>query len=246
MKADGVSRAITFVTSAFSSYSGCRQYLEDLEMARSKVGPDAPVLHKLRGFFNHPGFIECMASRVESAFEQLDPREREHAALVFTAHSVPISMASGSPYVGQLQEACRLVAEACGRSQWMLAYQSRSGPPTQPWLEPDVLEVLRTQAGNGVENIVVVPIGFVSDHMEVLYDLDTEAQQLAAELGVRLIRARTAGTHPRFIRMIRELIEERLSGLLPQTMGLLAPAPDVCPADCCPAPRRPLTVKRTE
>lgn len=234
MQSDGVRRAIAFVTSAFSSYSGCRQYLEDIDRARAEAGRDAPEIDKLRSFFNHPGFIECMTARAGDALAQAPD-----AKLVFTAHSVPLSMASGSPYVEQLREACDLVAAAAGRTDWTLAYQSRSGPPSQPWLEPDILEVIRGLPANGVRQAVLVPIGFISDHMEVLYDLDTEARQVAEDAGVRVVRAATAGSHPRFIRMIRELVEERIEGRPPATTGRLPAAPDRCPPDCCPPPRRP-------
>lgn len=238
MRDAGVKSAVAFVTSAFSSYSGCRQYREDIQRAASAV-EGAPRIDKLRGFFNHPGFIETMSDRVSAALEAVPAERRETCALIFTAHSIPMSMASNSRYVDQLKEASALVASAVDREDWQLAYQSRSGPPSQPWLEPDIGDALRTLAANGATDAVVVPIGFVSDHMEVLYDLDTEAAALAQELKMNLVRARTAGAHPRFVRMIRELIEERLEGAPPATCGTLAALPDFCPADCCPAPVRP-------
>jgi ferrochelatase len=229
MAADGIRRALVYVTSAFGSYSGCRQYLEDLDRARGEVGPAGPQLEKLRTFHDHPGFIKVIAERVRDAFAQIPEARRAAARLMFTAHSIPVSMSNGSPYVAQIQEACALVATALGR-EWSLAYQSRSGPPSQPWLGPDIGEALRTFRGESGENadVVVSPIGFVSDHMEVLYDLDTEAQALAKDLGVNLVRAGTPGTHPRFIAMIRDLIEERVAG---------GPA-NVCAPECCPAPAR--------
>lgn len=237
MQSAGVRRALAFVTSAFSSYSGCRQYLEDIARAREEAGPDAPEIDKLRGFFNHPGFIETMAQRIGDAYAAIPADQRDAAALIFTAHSVPLAMAEHSPYVRQLEEACALAASAAGRARWSLAYQSRSGPPSQPWLEPDILAVLRALPAAGVRDVVVTPIGFISDHMEVLYDLDTEAQALADELGLNLVRAATAGSHPRFVRMIRELIEERMQGAAPVTVGQLPAAPCVCAPDCCPPPR---------
>ncbi len=227
MQADGIRRALVYSTSAFGSYSGCRQYLEDLDRALTAVGAGAPVLEKLRSFSDTPGFIESVAARVEAAYQQIPEDRRDAATLLFTAHSVPLSMAETSPYLRQLTEACSRVAAACGRSGWRLVYQSRSGPLSQPWLEPDILETLRSLPSGS--DIVVSPIGFVSDHMEVLYDLDTEARAVASELGLNLVRAGTPGVHPRFVAMLRELIEERLLG---------APA-FVCAADCCPAPRRP-------
>ena len=238
MKTAGVRRAAAFVTSAFSSYSGCRQYLEDIEAARAELGGEAPEVVKLRGFFNHPGFIDTMAARTCDALSAVPEERRAAAEIVFTAHSVPVAMAASSPYVGQLEEACRLLGEALGRDDWRLAYQSRSGPPSQPWLEPDILDLLRQDAARGVRDVVVIPIGFISDHMEVLYDLDTEAAALAGELGINLVRAATAGSHPRFVQMIRELVEERLSKRDRMSVGSLPSAPDICPADCCPAPQR--------
>jgi ferrochelatase len=252
MKQDGVKKALAFFTSAFSSYSGCRQYRENIVVAREAVGEGAPVVEKLRVFFNHPGFIEAVADHSTDGLRQLSMEERKRAKLVFTAHSIPLSMAQGSMYQLQLAEASRLVAdrvanERSGRNDFDLVYQSRSGPPTQPWLEPDILDFLRQyKQRGGNDPVVIVPIGFVSDHMEVLYDLDTEAKDLCAEIGLRMVRVACAGTHPRFVSMIRELIVERMAvgeGSLDverHVLGVLGPSPDVCPADCCPAPRRPV------
>ncbi len=240
MRADGVERALVFVTSAFGSYSGCRQYLEDMERARSEVGACAPHLVKLRSFHNHPGFIETLTDRIGEAYATL-PSERQPAAgLIFTAHSIPVSMAQSSPYVPQLKETCTLVAAELRRDAWQLAYQSRSGPPGQLWLEPDVMEVLRryrSEHGEGAD-VVVSPVGFVSDHMEVVYDLDYEVRNLAVELGLNLVRALTPGTHPRFIGLIRELITERVEGRLQAVVHGSVPPLDACPPDCCPPPRR--------
>ncbi len=236
MAADGIRHALALVTSAFSSYSGCRQYLDNIADARVQVGPTAPQIDKLRGFFNHPGFIEPMADRTRDALAQVPAERRDRAMLVFTAHSIPLGMAAGCQYVDQLNEASRLVAEMVGQSGWQLAYQSRSGSPSQPWLEPDINGALRTFAENGVEDVVVVPIGFISDHMEVVYDLDTEARSTAEALGLNLVRAGTVGVHPRFIRMIRELIVERLTpGAVRPALGVLGPRPDQCDPACCPA-----------
>jgi len=232
MKADGVRRALAYVTSSFSSYSGCRQYREDVERARAEIGAGAPEVDKLRSFYNHPLFIETMADRALHALAQLSKAE-----VLFTAHSVPLSMADSSDYVKQLHEACRLVAEKLDLAGWRLVYQSRSGSPLQSWLEPDIGEVLR-EMGPGSE-VVIVPIGFVSDHMEVLYDLDTEARQICAERGICMVRAGTAGTHPKFISMIAELIRERLDQCPKRAIGNFGPNHDVCPENCCPAPRRP-------
>jgi protoporphyrin/coproporphyrin ferrochelatase len=235
MKDDGIRNALAFVTSIFSSYSGCRQYLEDVERARAEVD-GAPQIHKLRAFYNHPLFIEAQADEVRASLGSAAMGNRP-AKLVFTAHSVPLSMAESSDYQKQLQESCRLVAERLNvNNNWRLVYQSRSGPPDQPWLEPDVGDVLR-EMDRGAD-VVVVPVGFVSDHMEVVFDLDTEAQAVARAAGVNMVRASTVGIHPKFVQMIRELIEERFGLRTPLAIGQYPPSHDVCPAGCCPAPAR--------
>jgi protoporphyrin/coproporphyrin ferrochelatase len=236
MAADGVRHALAFVTSTFSSYSGCRQYREDIARAQQEVGPTAPQVDKLRVFFNHPGFIEPMIERTRDALAQIPPDRRAGAPLIFTAHSIPQAMADGCSYEAQLRDACQLVAQGVGRDDWNIVYQSRSGPPQQPWLEPDVGDFLERCQVSGVrcQDAIVVPIGFISDHMEVVYDLDTELRQRCERLGINLVRAATVGTHPRFIRMIRELIEERVnnSSVRP-ALGKLGPKEDICPEDCC-------------
>ncbi|MBI2681040.1 MAG: ferrochelatase [Candidatus Solibacter usitatus] len=228
MKADGVRRALAFVTSAYSSYSACRQYLDDIAGARAAVGPGAPEVDKLRAFYDHPGFIGAMIERVQAALDQLPG-----AALLFTAHSIPIAMAQTSRYEQQLREACRLVAAGVGRAEWQLVYQSRSGPPSQPWLEPDIGDALRGLSGT--RDVVVAPIGFVSDHMEVVYDLDTVARGICQQLGIHMVRAGTVGTHPAFISMIRELVLERVEHAPPRALGTLGLSPDACAMDCCPS-----------
>ena len=234
MANDGVRRALAFFTSAFSSYSGCRQYRENIADAQRIVGPSAPQIDKLRGFFNHPGFIAAVSDRVRDAFDRLPADRRAAATLIYTAHSIPRSMADHCQYEGQLAEACRLVTESLGRDNWQLAYQSRSGPPSQPWLGPDIGDELRRLAAAKVREVVVVPIGFISDHLEVIYDLDTEAQALARELGINMVRAATVGTHPNFVEMVRELVLERLKpGGVRRALGQLPPCPDVCPEGCC-------------
>jgi ferrochelatase len=239
MKRDGVGRALAFFTSAYSSYSGCRQYRENISAAQEEVGEGAPVVEKLRAFFNHPGFIEATTERVRGALEKMAAERREAAHLIYTAHSIPLSMAQGCDYEKQLRETGRLVAEALGRREWRLVYQSRSGPASQPWLEPDILDALREAKSQGAEDVVIAPIGFVSDHMEVLFDLDTQARELCEEIGLNMVRAETVGTHPRFIGMIRELICERMNedAVRPALGGLGARA-DVCPVGCCAMPAR--------
>ena len=231
MAGDGVRRAVAFVTSVFSSYSGCRQYLEDIAAARAAVGAGAPEIEKLRAPFDHPGFVEACTDRLRAArVEVADPL----APVVFTAHSLPVAMAASCAYEAQFREAARLVAERASVSHWSLAYQSRSGPPSQPWLEPDVNDELRRLAGQGVAAAIVAPIGFLSDHMEVVYDLDVAARATAEAVGLRLARAGTAGTHPSLVAAIRELVQERSEGAPRRALGRLEALPDRCPDDCCP------------
>jgi len=238
MTGDGVRRAFAFVTSAYSSYSGCRQYLDDLARARAAVGPGAPEVLKLRVFYNHPGFIEPMAERVRAALDRVPAGRSASAALAFTAHSVPVAMAQTSRYVAQVEEACRLVAERAGGPPYRLVYQSRSGAPGQPWLGPDVLDYLRSLAASGAtRDVVLAPIGFISDHLEVVYDLDTEARQVCEGLGLHMVRAATVGADPRFAAMIRELVLERVAGAPRRALGECGPSQDVCPEDCCPGPK---------
>ena len=240
MKADGVNRALAFVTSAYSSYSGCRQYREDIAHAQEAAGEGAPVVDKIRAFHNHPGFVEAVADRVRHALAKIPDGRRAAAHLIYTAHSIPLAMAHGSDYEKQLKDTGRLVAEELGHKPWRLVYQSRSGPAQQPWLEPDILDCLREiKERGGSSDVVIAPIGFVSDHMEILFDLDTQARELCVELGLHMVRAGTVGTHPRFIRMIRELICERMDQGQPRlALGALGPRPDVCAVDCCTMPGR--------
>ena len=243
MRDDGVKHALAFMTSAYSSYSGCRQYRENVAAAQAAIGEGAPEIDKLRVFYNHPHFIEPSAERLREALGKFG--EGEKVYVLFTAHSVPASMAETSDYVKQLEETARLVAEAGAVKHWKLIYQSRSAGTGQVWLEPDILEYLEKVSGLGVRNLVVAPIGFISDHMEIIYDLDIEAKDLAIELGMTLVRARTVGTHPTFVRMIRELIEERVNLATPRlAIGRYKANRDVCAVDCCPAPRRPQLVER--
>jgi len=241
----GVRRAAAFVTSAYSSYSGCRQYRENIVAACAPLGDRAPQIDKLRVFFNHPGFVGPMAENVSRALAHFPDVERQTVSVLFTAHSIPTSMAEGCRYGTQLEEACRLVAEQARVGDWRLVYQSRSGPPTQPWLGPDICDAVRELHAAGDRRLVIAPVGFISDHMEVLYDLDTEAATLCKELGVDMVRAATVGTAPEFVGMIRDLIAER-SGVLPgrEAIGRLPASHDVCPLDCCPPPARPAGVGR--
>jgi ferrochelatase len=220
MRDDGIKYVGAFITSAYASYSGCRQYLDDIGKAQEQVGAGAPDVCRLRFFHNNPGFIEPLVRNVQTAMSRFPAPP--HVA--FTAHSVPISMADSSPYVGQLTETCQLIAGALGHTDWKLVYQSRSGPPGQPWLEPDIGDHIRQLHAAGRRDIIIAPVGFISDHMEVIYDLDTEAAGLCEQLGMHMERAKTVGTAPEFVRLIRDL--------------LLAPC-RVCEPDCCPRPQRP-------
>jgi ferrochelatase len=234
MRDDGIKRALAFFTSAYSSYSGCRQYLENIEQAREAVGADAPRVEKLRAYYNHPGFVEPNIENLRAALNQVPEERRSATQVAFTAHSIPHAMAANCAYEAQLLETCRLVAEGARHEKWRLVFQSRSGSPAQPWLEPDICDYLTELKESGITDVVIAPVGFVSDHMEVLYDLDTEARQHCDRLGLHMIRAATVGTHPAFISMIRELMLERLDTQTARRfLGSRGLSHDVCPADCC-------------
>jgi ferrochelatase len=257
MTDDGVRRALALVTSAFGSDPSCRQYMESIERARQEVGPEAPQIDKLRLFYNHPGFIEAMAERVVAALGQIPAERRSAARLIYTAHSIPAAMARHAPYEHQLREACRLVTEQAARKEerepsaawqepaaataaslparWQLVFQSRSGPPAEAWLEPDIRDYLREIAAAGaVRDVIIVSIGFLAENMEVVYDLDVEVRELCEELGINMVRAAVVGSHPRFVQMICELILERLDPSSERlSLGADGPWPDQCPAGCC-------------
>jgi ferrochelatase len=236
MAEDGIGRALALVTSAFGSYSSCRQYLDDIERARTQVGPRAPRIDKLRRFYNHPDFIEAQSDRVAAALGRLPPGRRETAQLVYTAHSIPATMAGQCGYAGELRESARLVSERVGHARWDLAYQSRSGPPQESWLEPDIGDYLvQLHRAAVATDVVIAPIGFLCEHMEIAYDLDMEIASLCEHLGLGMVRAVAVGSHPRLIRMVRELVLERIDPTAPRrAVGQFGPAPDVCPPGCCP------------
>ncbi len=252
MARDGVRRALVFPTSAYGGYSACRQYHEDISRARTAVGEDAPDLVKLRHFFDHPQFVDANADAVRVALAQLPEAVRDAARLVFTAHSVPESAdaASGPPdegghrYSRQVAEASRLVAAELGRAEYDVAWQSRSGPPRVPWLAPDIVDHINALHAAGVPAVVVAPIGFVSDHVEVVWDLDTEARERAEELGMGFARAATAGPDPRFADMVIELIDEHLHDFAARSLGQVSSAGCTvngapCTVDCCLPATRP-------
>lgn len=231
MRDEGVTSALAFFTSMFSCYSGCRQYRENIEVARHEVGEHAPVIDKIRMGYNHPKFIAAVADRISSAVSK---EAAQMPRVIFTAHSVPLSMAKHSTYELQLNESCRLVADKLGLHQWELAYQSRSGSPHTPWLEPDIGEVLERRMDEGERAFVVMPIGFTSDHIEVLWDLDEEAREICLNRGAIMYRAGSVGTHPLFVEMIADLVEERISNSNVRiACGDRGPSHDTCPPNCC-------------
>jgi ferrochelatase len=235
----GSRRALGLVLAAYSSYSSCRQYREDIARAQVAVGPEAPAVDKIRAFSNHPDFIAANAARVVQALEQVPVPRRGLARLAFTAHSIPAAMAANCRYEEQLRETCRLTADTVEITpdRWRLVYQSRSGRPTDPWLGPDISDHLETLHAEGALDVVIHPVGFLSDHLEVLYDLDEAAAAKAGSLGLNMVRSGTVGTHPRFVAMLRALIQERLNPAEERrAVGAYPPCPDDCPADCCPPP----------
>jgi ferrochelatase len=237
MAEDGIEHAYVFPTSAYASFSGCRQYHEDVARARvalaaDPAAPPGPTAEKLPHYFDQPGFVQANADALAAAIASLPAELRDGARLVATAHSIPTAMAAvagpdGGAYEAELQAAARAVVDAAapGRS-FDLVWQSRSGPPSVPWLEPDVNDHLRALAESGERAVVVFPVGFVSDHLEVIWDLDNEAEETAGELGLAFARAATAGTHPAFVAAVRELLAERRAGGEPR-LGTN------CPASCC-------------
>lgn len=241
LKQAGARKVLVFVTSGYSGYSGCRQYRENIADAQVEADATDIEVHKLRVFYNHPDFVEVNALNVQAAISELKTAANQDVHVAFTAHSIPNSMAETSDYVRQLTETCHLVAKRLQlpADRWSLVYQSRSGRPQDPWLEPDICDHLRALSNSGVQQVVVSPVGFLSDHIEVLYDLDDEATTVCQDIGLRIIRADTPGTHPVFVRMIRKLIQERLQQATRECVGQYEASHDVCPADCCPAPQRP-------
>lgn len=257
MADDGVRRALVIVTSAYSSYSGCRQYRENLAdaVAESGIG-DQIRFDKVRHYFDHPGFIEPMVANTLAALDSL-PSVDDDTYLVFTTHSIPLASAassgppglydpeSGGAYVAQHRAVASVIAEQVGQMigrdlRWDLVYQSRSGAPHIPWLEPDISDHLAALSSAGASGAVIIPIGFISDHMEVVWDLDTVALDDATKLGLPAARAATVGCAPGFVAALADLVTERLDDLPAgqrPALTALGPSYDVCPAGCCPNPR---------
>jgi len=244
MRADGVRRAVVYATSAYRSYSGCRQYIEDLERAQQQVD-DAPELVKLPAFWDHPRFVAACAARLCEARTDYAARtsqgRAEQARIVFTAHSIPQAMAATCAYEADLREtAHHAIARACPDAAWDLVYQSRSGPPSVPWLEPDILDHLRALPARGVRDVIVVPIGFLCDHVEVIWDLDHEAAGVARDLGLGFHRGATVGSHPEMVATIVELVQECMGRKPRSSLSARGPAPLQCAPSCCAyTPRRP-------
>ena len=232
MADDGIKNAIAYVTSTFSSYSGCRKYREDLYEAIQGVD-NPPHIDKLQVGYNHPGFIKAVSDRTREALESTSV-DKEEVLLMFTAHSLPLSMAKCTDYEAQLQEACNLVGQVVGINSWQLVYQSNNASYGEPWLEPDIADALEKAKSSGRSHVVIMPIGFVCDHMEVVLDLDIEAKEQADNLGLQLTRAATVGSHPAYISMVRELIIERMSKNPDrQYLGSRGANGDYCKPDCC-------------
>ena len=238
LKSLGHTSTVCLVTSAFSSYSGCRQYHEDLDRARNEV-PGAPNIERVRVYWDHPDFLGTAA--------ELLAESRDAAGLssetpvLHSAHSLPLSMAANCDYQQQLNEAASIVNELAGmRGPYEVVFQSRSGPPSVPWLTPDIDQRIHELAEQGTQELLVHPLGFVADHMEVLFDLDTQSAAAAKEAGVKMVRTPTVGTHPRFVSMLVDLVEEA-AGLRADRPSLSksGPRPDKCNSQCCPAPTRP-------
>jgi len=209
MAADGVRRAVGVILSPQQNDAGWTRYERDVVEARAQVGAAAPEVDCADEWHAHPLFIEAMSNHLTAALARVPEPRRAAAAVVFTAHSIPMQMAAASPYVSQITAGARLVAARAGHANWSIAYQSRSGSPRDPWLEPDICDTVRALAHAGVADVVVAPIGFVCDHVEVLYDLDIEARQAAQECGINFVRASTANDHPAFIRMLADVVRRR-------------------------------------
>jgi ferrochelatase len=229
--ADGHRKVLAFVTSAFGSYSGCRQYQEDIQIAVDNAHAKNLAIDKIRLFWNHPRFFEAVADQLQKTLQKVAPEKEPSTRVIYTAHSIPASWSTGSPYLSQLQSFSKEISELVAPGfSWDLVFQSRSGPPSTPWLGPDILDYLNQLDPKVVDTIVVTPIGFISDHMEVQFDLDTQAAKCAYELGIQMFRTPTVGTHQSFVAMIRELVEEASEEA---ESAIAFGEPWKCSPDCC-------------
>lgn len=234
MAADGIRTAVAYATSVFSSYPGCRQYLEDIEWASAACGDGAPAIDKVAPIWDSPGFLAAVGSATSAALGRLGAAG-EGAELIFTAHSLPCAMAETSEYVAQLEQAAAYVASPLGPARpWSLAFQSRSGPPTQPWLGPDITDHLEAKAERGLRAAVLVPIGFVSDHIEVLYDLDIEAAAKAKAVGIKMERAATVGADPLYVDQVAKVLADKVAGRAGEAGITGHRRPEPCELGCCP------------
>tara|TARA_B100000131_G_scaffold321425_1_gene372091 strand:+ start:205 stop:1233 length:1029 start_codon:yes stop_codon:yes gene_type:complete len=234
---DGHRKVLAFVTSAFGSYSGCRQYQEDIKMAIDSIQVNDLTIDKIRLFWNHPKYLSAVESQIKKTLSKIPAESWKNTKLLFSAHSIPKAWEKTSPYTSQLLAiANEMIQRISPNLEWDLVFQSRSGPPAVPWLEPDIVDYLDEIDTEKIKNVVVVPIGFISDHMEVKFDLDTQAASHAREKGIQMLRAPTVGLHKTFISMIRELIEEASEGKEPiADIG----APWICSPECCDINREP-------
>jgi len=210
MARDRIKRVLGFILSSHKTEASWERYIKNVTDARLELGIEAPEVDYCGNWHNHPLFVRVWVEQIQASFAPIAPERRRTTPLIFTAHSVPLAMAVRSPYVEQVQTTARLIAEELGQDSWHIAYQSRSGAPADPWLEPDVAQVIRDLVANGSYELAVAPIGFVCDHVEVLYDLDIEAAEITHDLGARLVRVSCPNDHPTFIRMMADVIEEKM------------------------------------
>ena len=211
MADERVKKALGFILSSHRTEASWDRYQKNIADARADLAANAPEIDYCDGWHDHPLFIQTWVDLIEVRFAGIAASARQTTPLIFTAHSLPVPMAGRSPYVEQLETTARLIAAKLGHERWLLAYQSRSGKPTDPWLEPDIAQTMRDLAAKSVSEVVVAPIGFVCDHVEILYDLDIEAKQIADNLGIRFVRACCPNDHPTFIRLMADVIQKRMN-----------------------------------
>src|SRR5262249_13969845 len=213
MAADSVTRVLGIILSSLRTEASWERYQQNIADARAAQGPNAPKIDYCSGWHNHPRFIQTLAEQLQASLKKIQPDKCLTTPIIITAHSLPVPMAARSPYVEQLRESARLIARQLNHSHWFIAYQSRSGEPTDPWLEPDVGELIRDLGSKGVSDVIIAPLGFVCDHVEVLYDLDIEAKRMAESSGVGFVRAACPNDHPTFIEMLAEVIQDTMKNV---------------------------------